>query len=159
LWLIVCFERFEQCKIVQADVRDWYVKISKSAASLAELLERQPFPAGSARSQFGVVYGDVDLPCRADVTHLRKMAEVAEMMAGEYRKDGRARRHDREALIERLADGFERLTSRRATATAGNAFCGVVTDVLAFMGECRGPDTVTGAVKRVLKTRRRLRTG
>jgi hypothetical protein len=90
---------------------------------------------------------------------LRNMAVAAEEMASHHRKVGAGRRRDREALIDELASGFERLTSRRATATAANPFCGVVTDVLAFIREYPKEDTVTGAVKRVLKTRRRLRKG
>jgi hypothetical protein len=156
LWLIVSIERFERSKIVQADVRDWCVKVSKLAASLAQLLKRKPFPAGSAQSYFGFIYGDVELPSNHDIVHLRKIAEAAQVMARGYRKGGRARRRDREVLIEHLADGFEHLTSRRATATN---ICGVVADVLAFVGEDRTTDTVIGAVKRVLKTRRRLRAG
>jgi hypothetical protein len=108
---------------------------------------------------FGFVYEGVDLPCADDIAHLWKMAKAAEAMTRGYRKAGRARRHDRDALIDRLAFGFERLTSRRATATAANAFCGVVTDVLAFLGEYPKEETVTGAVKQVLKARRRLRKG
>ena len=152
LWLIVSVERFERHKIVQADVRDWCVKVSKRAASLAELIESKPFPERSAELDFLFVTLD-------DVTHLRNMALAAEEMASQYRKVGAGRRHDRDALIDQLASGFERLTSRRATATAANAFCGVVTDVLHFIGESREEDTVTGAVKRVLKIRRRLRRG
>jgi hypothetical protein len=141
------------------------VKVSKRAASLAKLLERQPFPPDSLQTQFSFIYerdGHVvgfDLPSAHDVAHLRNMAEAAEVMARGYRKVGAARRHDREALIDQLAEGFERLTSRRATATAANAFCKVVTVVLAFLGEFPEGDTVTGAVKRVLKTRRRIRMG
>ena len=156
LWLIVSIERFERSKIVQADVRSWCVKVSKSAASLAQLLGREPFPPGSAQSDFGFVYGDVCLPSNDDIARLRKIAEAAQVMARGYRKVGAARRRDREALIEHLADGFERLTSRRATATN---ICGVVADVLAFEGEDRTTDTVVGAVKWILKVRRRFRTG
>jgi hypothetical protein len=161
LWLIVCVELFEQRKIVQANVREWCVKVSKRAASLAKLLERQPFPPGSPQSKFGFLYERdgqfvFELPSANDVAHLRMMAEAAEVMARGYRNVGAARRHDREALIEALANGFERLTSRRATATN---LSGVVTDVLAFEGEGRTTDTVVGAVKRVLKTRRRIRMG
>jgi hypothetical protein len=159
LWLIVSVERFERAKIVQADVRRWCVEVSKRAASLAKLLECKPFPKGSAQSDFGFLYEDVYLPCARDIAHLWKMAEAAEVMARGYRKVGAGPRRDREALINQLADGFERLTSKRATATAANAFCEVVTDVLHFVGEPRKEDTVTGAVKRVLKTRRRLRAG
>jgi hypothetical protein len=161
LWLIVCVESFE-CKTVQADVRDWCLKVSKSAASLAKLLERHPFPPGSPQLTFGIVYEDhdgIDLPSADDVAHLRKMVEAANVMARGYRKSGRTPRRDREELIQQLAGGFERLMSRRATATAGNAFCGVVTVVLAFLGEYPEEDTVTGAVKRALKIRRRLRRG
>jgi hypothetical protein len=155
LWLLLCVEHFEQPKHVQAAVRDWCVKVNKGAASLARLLARAPFQAGSVQSQFGFVYEDVDMPCAGDIAHLWKMAEAAEVMARGYRKPGRARRHDRDALIGLLADGFERLTRKRATVTN---LRGVVTDVLAFKGEHPADDTVTGAVKRVLKTRR-LRTG
>jgi hypothetical protein len=156
LWLIVSIERFELSKIVQADVRDWCVKVSKRAASLAQLLERQPFPTRSPQSDFGFVYGDVELPSNHDIVHLRKIAEAAQVMARGYRKGGRARRRDRGVLIEELADGFERLTSRRATRTN---ICGIVSDVLAFVGEDRTTDTVVGAVKPILKARRRFRTG
>jgi nucleoid DNA-binding protein len=159
LWLIGSLERFERHKIVQADVRKWCVKVSKRAASLAKLLESNPFPKGSVQSQFAFIYKDVELPDPGDIAHLWKMAEAAEVMARRYRKVGAGGRRDREALINQLADGFERLTSKRATATAANAFCEVVTDVLHFVGEPREEDTVTGAVKRVLKTRRLLRAG
>jgi hypothetical protein len=152
LWLIVCLTQFERRQIVQSKVQDWCVKVSKRAASLAELLECEPFPKGSAQSDFLFVNLD-------DIAHLRNMAVAAQEMASHHRKVGAGRRHDREALIDELASGFERLTSRRATATAGNPFCGVVTDVLAFIREYPKEDTVTGAVKRVLKTRRRLRKG
>jgi hypothetical protein len=152
LWLIVCLEQFERHKIVQATVRDWCVKVSKRAASLAELLECKPFPEGSAQSDF--IFVNLD-----DIAHLRNMAVAAEEMASQYRKVGAGRRHDREALIDELASGFERLTSRRATAASANAFCGVVTDVLEFLKEYPEEDTVTGAVKRVLRRRRRLQRG
>jgi hypothetical protein len=73
-------------------------------------------------------------------------------MARGYQKGGRARRYDREALIDQLADGFELLTSRRATVTN---LWEVVYDVLVFEKEGRKEDAVVGAVKRVMKTRRR----
>jgi hypothetical protein len=150
LWLIVSIERFERSKIVQADVRNWCVKISRSAASLARLLEHNPFPAGSPQSQFGFLHGDVELPSADDIAHLRKIAEAAQVMARGYQKGGRARRYDREALIDQLADGFELLTSRRATVTN---LWEVVYDVLVFEKEGRKEDAVVGAVKRLINTR------
>jgi hypothetical protein len=158
-WLIGSVEHFERHKIVQAKVRKWCVNVSKRAASLAKLLESDPFPEGSVQSQFAFIYKDVELPDAGDIAHLRKIAEAAEVMARGYRKVGAGRRRDRDALIDQLADGFEHLTSRRATAHATSAFCGVVSDVLDFVGESREGDTVTGAVKRLLNARRRLRSG
>jgi hypothetical protein len=118
--------------------------------SLAKLIECPPFPEGSAQADFLFV-------SLSDISYLRNVAVAAEEMARQYRKIGAGRRHDREALIDELASGFERLTSRPATATAGNPFCGVVTDVLVFKGEFPEEETVVGAVKPVLAKRRRLR--
>lgn len=74
LWLIGCLRQFERCQIVQADVRNWCAKVSKRAMSLAKLIESQPFPDGSAQSDFLFV-------SLSDIEYLRDMAVAAEKTA------------------------------------------------------------------------------
>lgn len=72
-WLINCVDRFAaQDKIEPARVRDWALKVGKTASSLARLLETKLFPEGTAQSEFSFVHEGLVLPSAADIDHLWK---------------------------------------------------------------------------------------
>jgi hypothetical protein len=152
-WLINCLDRYKAMKNVQAPVKKWLEDVGKNAAALANLLDcGPPFPPGSSQADFSFVYEDACLPDTYDIARLRKVAQAAEVLARGYRKVGAPRRADRDGLIGDLQDGFDLFASKRASV---NAVCEVVGEVLAFIGERLAPDTVSGAVKRMRKRRRR----
>jgi hypothetical protein len=88
-----------------------------------------------------------------DIARLRKMSKAAEALRRAWRKPGAPARSDRDQLIWDIEDGFAIFGAKRGTVEAVRK---VVGEVLAFIGEARAADTITGAVKRVRKTRRRL---
>ena len=157
-WLINCVDRFAaQEKIEPAKVRDWAVKVGKTAASLARLLQRKPFPEDTALSQFDSVFEDMVLLGADDIDHLWKMTEAAQAIATAWRRKGAPTRHHREDLLLTLSYGYEGFTLK--PANLGKSFLAVVKAVFDFIGEPREKSSIHGAVNRMLKARKRPPAG
>jgi hypothetical protein len=157
-WLINCVDRFAaQDKIEPARVRDWALKVGKTASSLARLLETKLFPDGTAQSEFNFQHYGLELPSAADIDHLWKMTEAARAIATAWRRKGAPKRHHREDLLLTLSYGYEHFTLRRANL--GKQFLGVVGAVFDFIDEPREKSSIHGAVNRMLKARRRPHPG
>jgi hypothetical protein len=156
--LINCVDRFAaQDKIEPAKVRDWALKVGRTAASLARLLERRPFPEGTVQSQFDFVFEDLVLPSADDIDHLWKMTEAAQAIATAWRRKGAPKRHHREDLLLTLSYMYEHFTLR--PANLGKHFLAVVRAVFDFIGEPREKSSIHGAVNRMLKARKRPHAG
>ena len=157
-WLINCVDRFAaQDKIEPARIRDWALKVSKTASSLARLLETELFPEGTAQADFGFVFEGLVLPSADDIDHLWKMTRAAEGIARAWQKRGAPKRHHREDLLVTISYGYEKFALRRANL--GKQFLRVVEAVFDFIGEPREKSSIHGAVNRMLKARRRPHAG
>jgi hypothetical protein len=159
-WLINCVDRFAaQDKIEPAKVRDWALKVGKTAASLARLLESESklFPEGTAQSEFSFYHEGFELPSADGIAHLWKMTEAAQAIATAWRRKGAPKRHHREDLLLTLSYGYEDFTSK--PANLGKSFLAVVKAVFDFIGESREKSSIHGAVNRMLKARKRRHAG